>query len=194
METTQLFSLVKKNRSYRRFNEAFEIPETTLTELVELARITPSSGNRQAIRFILSRGPEKNARIFEHLSWAGALKNWPGPEEGERPAGYVILLTDTAILKSAQYDAGIIAQTILLGAVEKGFGGCMFGSIQRETLKKELGIPEKFHIELVVALGKPVEEVVLEEIDPGDSINYWRDDSQVHHVPKRKLKDLILPY
>ncbi len=186
--------MVKKNRSYRRFNEAFEIPETTLTELVELARITPSSGNRQAIRFILSRGPEKNARIFEHLSWAGALKNWPGPEEGERPAGYVILLTDTAILKSAQYDAGIIAQTILLGAVEKGFGGCMFGSIQRETLKKELGIPEKFHIELVVALGKPVEEVVLEEIDPGDSINYWRDDSQVHHVPKRKLKDLILPY
>jgi len=194
METTQLFSLVKKNRSYRRFDESFEIPETTLTELVELARITPSSGNRQAIRFVLSREAEKNARIFEHLAWAGALKDWPGPAAGERPAGYVILLTDTAILKSAQYDAGIIAQTLLLGAVEKGFGGCMFGSVQREKLKEALSIPEKYHIELVVALGKPVEEVVLEEIDPGDSINYWRDDSQVHHVPKRKLKDLILPY
>lgn len=190
----EIRSIVEKSRSYRRFDQSVSLSRETLTELVGLARITPSGANRQPLRYVISWKPENNARIFAHLAWAGALKDWPGPAEGERPAGYIIILSDTDVSKSAQYDAGIAAQTILLGAVEKGLGGCMFGSVQREGLKKALSIPDKYLVELVVALGKPVEKVVLEEIDPGESINYWRDESQVHHVPKRKIEDLILPY
>ena len=68
----------------------------------------------------------------------------------------------------------------------------MIGSINRERLRKELDIPDHFEILLAVALGKPKETVVLEEVGPDGEIKYWRDSNGVHHVPKRKLDDIIV--
>jgi len=140
---------------------------------------------------IISYGPERNAAIFPHLSWAGYLPEWPGPEEGERPAAYVIILLDTNISKGAGCDQGIAAQSILLGATERGFGGCMIGSIQREGLRQALAVMEQYKIELVIALGKPKETVILDTVKNGN-IKYWRDDQDQHHVPKRSLDEIIL--
>ncbi|OPY10908.1 MAG: Nitroreductase family protein [Syntrophus sp. PtaB.Bin001] len=89
-------------------------------------------------------------------------------------------------------DHGIAAQSILLGAVERGLGGCMIASIKRESLRKVLNIPEKYEILLVLALGKPGESVFLENLGPDGDIRYWRDEKGGHHVPKRPLADLIL--
>jgi nitroreductase len=185
--------LVLANRSYRRFREDERIEMETLRSLVDLARCTPSAANLQPLKYILSNTPERNAVVFSTLAWAGYLPDWPGPVEGERPSAYVIVLLDTCLSKSAGCDLGIAAQTILLGATEKGLGGCMFGSIERDRLCKELAIDERFDVMLVIALGKPVEKVVLEDVGPDGSIKYYRDDDAVHHVPKRKLGDVILP-
>jgi nitroreductase len=87
---------------------------------------------------------------------------------------------------------GIAAQSILLGAVELGLGGCMIGNLQRPSLKAALNIPENLEIVLVIALGKPKECVVIDEIEADGDIKYWRDENQVHHVPKLKLKDMIM--
>jgi len=54
-----------------------------------------------------------------------------------------------------------------------------------------LDIPKQYEILLVLALGKPVEKVVLETISNND-VKYWRDDKSVHHVPKRTLDEIIL--
>ncbi|MBI5444253.1 MAG: nitroreductase family protein, partial [Deltaproteobacteria bacterium] len=89
-------------------------------------------------------------------------------------------------------DDGIAAQTILLGAVEKGLGGCMIGAIQKERLRAALGIADHLRIRLVLALGKPAETVVLEDLPPGGDIRYWRDGDEIHHVPKRRLEELIV--
>jgi nitroreductase len=164
----------------------------TLVELVALARCTASAGNRQPLKYILSAAPETNARIFSCLSWAGYLKDWDGPPPGERPTGYMVILVDETITKDWWCDDGIAAQTILLGAVEKGYGGCMFGSVQRERLRQELAIPDHLRIRLVVALGKPVETVVMEDLKPGGDIRYWRDEKGIHHVPKRPMEELVL--
>ncbi len=189
---SNLRELVLRNRSYRRFNESRSISRETLVGLVDLARCTASAANRQPLKYILSVNPETNAKIFSCLAWAAYLKDWDGPDPGERPSAYIIILVDEKISKDWWCDDGIAAQTILLGAVEKGLAGCMLGSIQKEKLRRELDIPEHLMIRLVLALGEPAESVVLEDIEPGGDIRYWRDEKGVHHVPKRKLEELII--
>lgn len=184
--------LIINNRSFRRFHQNIAVDVETLKELVELARLSPSSANRQPIKYMLSCDPERNALIFPHLAWAGYIKNWPGPREGERPAAYIIILGDTEISASFTCDHGIVSQSMLLGATEKGLGGCIIGSIDREGLRAALDIPSRYEILLVVALGKPKETVKLETVGPDGDIRYWRDEDGVHHVPKRPLEELIL--
>jgi len=184
--------LVIENRTRRRFYQDVAIERETLRELVNLARLSASASNRQPLKYILSCDPQKNALIFPCLGWAGALKDWPGPSEGEQPSAYIIILGDTEITKNFFCDHGIAAQGILLGATEKGLGGLMHGSVKREELSKALGIPPRYQILLVLSLGKPKEKVVLETLEPGKDFNYWRDSDGVHHVPKRLLDDIII--
>ncbi len=185
--------LIKKNRSYRRFHQDRRVDVATLRELVDLARLSGSAGNLQPLRYILTCDPQINARIFACLGWAAYLKNWPGPKEGEQPPAYIIILSD--IVKANDYvgyDCGIACQSILLGAVEKGLAGCMLGSINRKKLKNILSIETQFKILLVIALGEPQEEIVIETVGQDNNIRYWRDDKGMHHVPKRKLSDVIM--
>jgi len=184
--------LVKENRSCRRFYENQAVEPGTLKEFVNLARMSASGANLQPLKYILSCDPQKNAEIFSCLAWAGYLKDWPGPEEGERPAAYIVILGDTSISESAGCDHGIAAQTILLGAREKGLAGCMLGSIDRNALRDSLNIPSQFKVLLVLAIGKPREQVILENVGSDNSIRYWRDSEGVHHVPKRTLEDIIV--
>jgi nitroreductase len=185
--------LVLKNRSYRRFDQSYAIDEVTLRALVDLARLTPSAANLQPMKYILSCTPEKNNLIYPHLKWAAYLRDWDGPQEGERPSAYVVVLGDSEIRKDFGCDHGIVSQTIMLGAAEKGLGGCMIASVQRDELRSALNIPAHLEVLLVLAIGKPVEQVVLDPIGSDCSIKYWRDEQQIHHVPKRALDEIILP-
>ncbi|MBI5050185.1 MAG: nitroreductase family protein [Nitrospirae bacterium] len=187
-----LKSLVQKNRSYRRFYEKKKIGLKALEGFIELARLSASSANLQPLKYFLSCTHETNEKTFTCLKWAGYLKDWQGPLKGERPSAYIVILGDTNISKGFGYDAGIAAQSILLGAVEKGLGGCILGSIEREKLRKLLKIPQHLEILLVAALGKPKEKVVIEPLKKTGDIKYWRDKKDVHHVPKRALKDIII--
>ena len=187
-----LRDLITRNRSYRRFDQSVAVSLDTLRELVDLARLSASAANRQPLKYILSADPEKNARIFPCLGWAGYLADWGGPAEGERPTAYIIILGDQTISEDVGCDHGIAAQSIMLGATERGLGGCMIGSIKRLPLRQALDIPDRYQILLVLALGKPAETVVLETVGADGDIKYWRDASGVHHVPKRPLDELII--
>ena len=183
--------LIKKNRSYRRFYQEISIAESDLCEMVENARLTPSGRNAQTLRYILSNTPEMNALIFPTLSWAGYLTDWGGPQEGERPAAYIVILNDDTLSKTYFCDHGIVSMAILLTAVEKGFGGCILAAVNRDALREALHIPERYAIVQVIALGKPAETVVIEPMVDGN-IKYWRDKQSIHHVPKRGLDEIIL--
>ncbi len=185
-----LKDLILKNRSYRRFEQDKVVSKETLSELVDLARLSPSARNAQPLKYILSYTAKTNQIIFPHLSWAGYLNDWHGPEEGERPAAYIIMVNDTSITSNYFSDNGIAAQSIMLGAVEKGLGGCIVGNVARTQLQRELNIPSEYKILQVLALGVPKEEVVVEELDK--SHEYWRDLKGIHHVPKRNLNDIII--
>ncbi|HAH87923.1 MAG TPA: hypothetical protein DCL60_11215 [Armatimonadetes bacterium] len=184
--------IVKSNRSYRRFFEDRQISKEALLKLVELGRLSPSGANLQPLKYKIVNEPDMCQKVFPTLAWAGYLKDWGGPAEGERPSAYIVILGDTGISKNFGCDHGIAAQSIMLGASEQGLGGCMIGSINREELRKILLIPEEMEILLVLALGYPREQVMLEEAGPGQSIRYWRDENSVHHVPKRRLQDIVI--
>ncbi len=185
-------ALITKTRSYRRFEESYAINREELLDLVDCARLSASAGNRQPLKYLVANTAELNAKIFPHLAWAGYLKDWDGPSSGERPSAYIIILGDTRVHPSFDCDHGIAAQSIMLAATEKGLGGCMIGSIKRDALRRELRIPEHFEILLILALGLAVEKVELEDVQPAGDIRYWRDKQSVHHVPKRKLQDIVL--
>jgi nitroreductase len=185
-------NLVKANRSCRRFHEDHPVDLKTLEELVDLARLSASGANLQPLKYILVCEPRMNAEIFSCLGWAAYLKEWPGPEPGERPAAYIVIIGDTTISKEFGVDHGIAGQSILLGAREKGLAGCMLGSINRKHLREILDLEPQFKILLVLAVGKPKEEIKIEDVGSDGSIRYWRDSEGVHHLPKRSLREIIV--
>jgi nitroreductase len=189
-----IHDLIRQNRTYRRFYQEEEIDRPVLEELIDLARLSASGSNLQPLKYIIANQPERNRLIFPYLKWAGYLKDWDGPKEGERPAAYLIVLGDKEISTNFFWDHGLACQSILLGACEKGLGGCMFGSVDRQGLRNTLKLPDRYELLVVIALGKPKETVVLEEVTDTGDIKYWRDANGVHHVPKRKLQDLIVPW
>ena len=187
-----LKDLLEQTRSYRQFHQDLPVPEDTLRELVALTRLVPSANNVQALRYRLVTRPEEAAAVFDTLTWAAALTDWPGPAPGRRPPAYVIQLCDLSLGKNRLYDDAIAAYAILLGAAERGLGGCMLGNVRRPALAGALGIDlGRYSIDLVIALGVPDEEVRLTLPNGSGGTAYYRRDG-VHWVPKRPLEELIV--
>jgi nitroreductase len=184
--------LVRKTRSCRRFKEDRRISVGTLKELVNLGRLSASAANRQPLKYILSVDRKTNDKIFPCIGWAAYLKGWKGPEKGQQPSAYIVILGDTTISNEFWCDHGIAGQSILLGATERGLAGCFIGAINKEKLRSELNIAPELTIMLIIALGEPAEEIVIDSTnDTGGNIRYWRDENSVHHVPKRPLDEII---
>ncbi|HNV92615.1 MAG TPA: nitroreductase family protein [Candidatus Cloacimonas sp.] len=186
--------LVYRNRSYRRFYESKRITHSQLIQIMETARFIPSAGNLQKLCYYLIEERSECDKMFPHLKWASYLKKWNGPEPGERPSAYIIILVPKSCSNMVYIDTGIAAQTILLTAVDNGLGGCLLASVDKDAVHKIFLLPDNMDIVLVIALGYPAETVVIEDVTDQDKIEYWRDENTVHHVPKRKLSDLILNY
>jgi nitroreductase len=191
VEDAMIRYLVEKNRSFRRFKQSPPVTRQDLEELVDIARISSSGGNLQPLAYFLSCNAETNEAIFECLRWAGYLTTWMGPEPGERPTAYVVILRDNEVTTNYLVDHGIAVEIIRLAATEKGIGSCVIGSLDRGKLRQSLNVATRYEILIVLALGIPAEEVVLEPLQDGD-IRYWRDPKGVMHVPKRALKDILI--
>lgn len=186
--------LVRETRSVRRFDVTAPVGPAAIRELVAVARLVPSAGNLQPLKYLLSADARRNDLIFGCLRWAARLEDWPGPAPEERPTAYIVLLGDTRVTASFGCDHGIAAQTIMLAARARGLGGCIVGSIDREGMRDALAIPPSYEILLVVALGVPVERVVLEDVGTDGDVSYRRDEAGVHHVPKRSLDEVIVEF
>ncbi|MDC7220711.1 MAG: nitroreductase family protein [Spirochaetales bacterium] len=184
------FKLIEETRSIRRFKEA-PISRETLEKLVDCARLSPSGANGQPLKFGLYNSPDECSRIFPVIKWAGALPDWDGPEEGQRPSAYIVIALDKEISKAPGIDHGIAAQSMMLGARALGLGCCMIGAYDKGALLENITLPENLSPLLLLALGEPGEEIGIEDMKEGDSTTYFRDEQDNHHVPKRTVKELI---
>ncbi len=187
-----LRDLIISARTCRRFVQNEPVTMDILRQLVDLARLSASSANLQPLRYLFSNDPETNAKIFSTVAWAGYLRDWPGPAEGERPPAYIVVLSDSKIVKKVNCDHGIAAQSIILGAREQELSCCVISAIQQQKLREELHIPAQYQIQLVIAVGRCAEKRQLDVPGEDGDIRYWRDADEVHHVPKRALKDVIV--
>ena len=187
--------LIAKTRTVRRFQEKRKLPQDVLRELVDFARLGGSARNGQPLKYQIVTEEPLRSDIFPLLGWAGYLKDWKGPEPGERPPAYILCLLDRKLLKGpeseAQFDLGIATQNMLLGAGERGIFGCRIGAFSAK-IHDRLGLDSQYKVLLVLALGYPVEQVVLEDVGADGDVRYWRDGEQVHHVPKRRLDDILV--
>ena len=187
--------MVKKNRSYRGFDESRRISREKLLELVECARLTPSAANRQPLKYDLIWQPEEVSAVLKLTRWAAALPERHLPDPGKGPTAFIVMLQETEWVKEAaacQRDIGIAAQTLLLAATEKGLGGLMIGNFDRAGLENLRQYPEHLVPQLVIALGKPDERIVLTEAETNGPVSYYRDEQDVHYVPKRRLDDIVI--
>lgn len=183
--------LLLKTRSYRNFDNTVRYTQEDMRQLIELTRYTPSTANRQPVKYAYVCDDESCRAVFPLLGWAGYLTEKP-PYDGNLPTAYILMCYDTQISEqSPEIDFGICAQTIVLGAMERGIGACMIGSFKKPEAAKIFGLPENIVPRLIIALGKPYEKIVLTDALDGD-IKYYRDADKTHYVPKRTLEDIII--
>ncbi len=185
-----LLDLVKRARSYRRYDPTKPLSKDDLKAFVEAARLTPSAGNLQRLRYLAVTEKSEVLTLTKEVKWAGYLSDWDGPADSEAPAAYLILLSPESTGVS-QIDVGIAAETILLAAAEAGVGGCMILNFPREALTERYKLASNYKIELVISLGVPAEKVEIETMKEGN-VRYYRDENDVHHVPKRALSEVFL--
>lgn len=187
--------LVKQARSHRGFRQDRKVTRQELEHLVECARFTPAARNDQVLKYYLAEKPETVAAIQPLTKWAGALAELHLPRKGAEPVAYIVICLDGSLAENPtpyQRDVGIVAQTMLLAAVEMGLNGCMIGSFAAGELREKLGLPEAIKPQLLLALGEGTDRIVMTDVGEDGSITYYRDAEDTHYVPKRTLEQLIL--
>lgn len=186
--------LVKANRSYRGYDHSRKVAKEELLKLVEAARLCPSSVNVQPFKYFLAYAPDVVATVQAETRWAKGLPELTLPHPGKEPTAFIVICQDTAIhenLSRFQRDVGIVAQTMLLAAVEMGLGGCMIGNFNAGSVHAALGLDEAVRPLLIVAIGKPDEEIILTDVVDGKT-GYYRDEQDRHYVPKRASEDIVI--
>ncbi len=183
-----IYKEIANRRTIRKYTPK-DVPEKILLKCADAARLSPSGANLQPLKYIIVNDHELLKEVFNTLSWAGYLPNYQ-PREKEMPRAYIIILLDKKILESPGHDAGIAAMSISMVAFDEGLGSCILGAVNRKKLMKILKVPDVFSVVLVVALGYPAENPVVDKVKDGD-IKYWLDENNVLHVPKRDLKDIV---
>lgn len=189
MVNKTIFQLIQTRRTIRRFQQK-RISEEILFRLIRAAGLAPTGSNLQPLEFIVVNKREKLASVFSTTRWAGYITPKGTPPEGKRPVAYIVVLINRNIRQSGGYhDSGAAMMSMILTAWEEGIGSCWIGSVEREQLTKMLAIPAHYEIDSVLALGYPAEKPVVEKLS--DSVEYWQDEEEVLHVPKRDPEDIL---
>lgn len=186
-----LIELLKRNRSYRRFDRSVRPSQELMASWIEGLRYTASARNMQPLKYLLVTDDALCHTLSQSVVWAGYLTEWAGPSENERPTAFVVQLLDTRLASNARFDEGLQLEALGLMAVESGFGACIFLSFDPKRIAAILDLPEYLTPISIVAIGKPIEEVEIRDVDAEANIRYYRDEEGRHYVPKRKREELI---
>lgn len=191
----KVLNLIAKTRSIRRYKHNEPVTQDMLKYIAQAARFAPSTGNMQRLRLLLVNDERCDA-IFNEISFAAHLRPyWQGPAEGERPAAYIVVMTDKEPDINLAIDMGAAAEAMLITARDEGLGGCIFRSFDKEKLGKVLG-KEPYMPAMVISIGYSDEVVIIQDVRnigrPEGDLRYYRDQYGHHIVPKIPLEQMLL--
>ncbi|MBO7311056.1 MAG: nitroreductase family protein [Clostridia bacterium] len=185
--------LIDKNRSHREFASGNTAPREAVREWILNASHCPAAMNMQTLKYKIVDDTEQIAKILPITRWGTSLPDKKLPPKGHEPTTLIVICHDNTISPMKpifMIDIGICAQTIMLSAAEQGFGGCIIGSASTEDLKQSVELPENLQPMLLLGIGAPEDTVVLTAFE--GSTKYYRDQNNVHYVPKRSLDEIII--
>ncbi|MBQ8249309.1 MAG: nitroreductase family protein [Clostridia bacterium] len=188
-----LRDLFYSTRTCRTFDESRIITRDELCDMVDCARLTPSSANIQPLTYRLVYKKDECEKLQPLTKWAGALPELDLPPSRHRPTAFIVICQDTERFGDAskfKVDVGICALAIYMRAAEMGLAGCMIGSFNKESTAEVLSLPENTVPLLIIALGKADEARKIVPLKDGQT-KYYRENG-VHLVPKRELDDIII--
>ena len=195
MMDTTVFEKVYSARSVRVFDRSRPAGRENLEYFIDCARVCPTAANLQPLKYAIVDDEATASSLFALTKWAGYLKDVKLPPEGKEPTDFIVMCHDTDVCKITDYssmDVGICAQTINLAARERGFALCMIGSFDKAETVKLLDLPENLTPVLVLAIGTPAEDPVICSLPKDGSIKYFRNDKDMHFVPKRSIKEVTV--
>lgn len=183
------YEYIKSRRTIRQFKPE-AVPHDLLQKFVNAARLAPSAANLQPLEYIVVTDEKVRKQIFPCLKWAGYISPAGDPKPGQEPVAYIVVVVNTSIReKGYERDVGAAMENMILTAWEDGVCSCWIVSVDRKKVGDILNITESYRLDSVLALGYPAEKSVMEDMK--DSVEYWKDENDCLHVPKRKLEDLI---
>ncbi len=188
-----LKELFYETRTCRTFDECRTVTYEELCDMVDCARVTPSSANIQPLSYRLVFEKEERDTLLPLTKWAGALPELELPPKGNFPTAFIVICQDTEKFGDAskfRVDVGVCALAIYMRAAEMGLAGCMIGSFDKARTKEALSLPKNTEPLLIIALGKESEERKIVPLKEGQT-KYYRENG-IHLVPKRELSDIII--
>lgn len=157
---------IKGRRSVRKYSDQ-EISNELLTELVELARFSPSWKNTQVVRYHVIKNPDLKEQIAQNcvLGFAFNAKTIMRCQAlviVSVVAGISGYETDGSYSTSQEdrwemFDAGIANQTFCLAAHSKGIGSVILGVLDETKIRQYISLPEQEKVTNLIALGYPSE-------------------------------------
>jgi nitroreductase len=177
---------IKQKRTIRLFKQD-KIPYKIIEECVDCARLSSSARNAQPLEYIIVDDNSVLKRLLPFIRFGGFISEDKKAKTGYEPTALIVIIVKKGFEQYSSYDVGIAAQNISLAAFENKIGTCMMGAIDRDQIKKELGVPEEYLVDLVISLGYPAEEPVMKE---SDDLNYERKDG-IFYVYKKRLESVL---
>ncbi len=183
-----VYKLIVSRRSIRKFEQK-PVDIEVLKKLVNAARLAPSMANLQPLEYVIVNDPEICEELFSCLKWAGYISPYGIPKKGEKPVAYIVVLAKRDINRDYKRDVGAAVENMIIAALGFGIGSCWLCNIDREGIKSLLKIPDSLLVDSVLALGYAKEKPLVESFK--GSVEYWKDEKGVLHVPKRNLNDIL---
>jgi len=178
-----LMDIVKQRKSVRKYLEN-PIPREHIIQCIEAARLAPSADNVQPWRFIVL----DDRKLIEKLAAAACTGISKRTRFIGNAAAVVVILADlnfvvhrvgAAVFGTQHYliDIGIAGEHIVLQAQELGIGTCWINLFNAKAARRLLGVPKKYRIVSLIAMGYPAEGATRNRHDlPMDKILFFNED------------------
>jgi len=160
------------------------VEKEKIVKVLEAGRRAPSWGNVQPWRFIVL----DDRKLIEKLAAAACTGISKRTRFIGNAAAVVVILADlnfvvhrvgAAVFGTQHYliDIGIAGEHIVLQAQELGIGTCWINLFNAKAARRLLGVPKKYRIVSLIAMGYPAEGATRNRHDlPMDKILFFNED------------------